>query len=282
MPAATELHAHAGIVSAPRTDLNPVVTDQPAQHPPSQRGAFGGRAAVAKLFGLTDAGELPTIEETLSRASTAASELDSADVLSAAVDSLMHESMGSVAESAVTRSASLTIKIPAGTAQEHERQSRHSSLTEDVSVDVENLLSASLDNMLFGTDDSVLNGVSTSQSCLCKRLLELCSQYKSHAPQTTVIQHIMHVTVLWWCNRALDRWVHLQAFMLPAQQTAEASMDGMSQRTNSMDSMRTEDDSEARIGGCYESHLERHSPTSLLPEHPFSIPVLKVGVLTDC
>ena len=54
-------------------------------------------------------------------------------------------------------------------------------------------------------------------------------------------------------------------------------MNAMSHRTDSMDSMCTEDDSEAGSGACYESHLERHSPTSLLPEHPFSIPMLKVG-----
>ena len=157
-----ELYAHVGIVSAPRTDFNPVTTDQPAQHPPSQRGAFGGRAAVAKLFGLTEAGELPTIEETLSRASTSASELDSADLLSAGVDSLMHECLGSSAESAVARSAGLTIKVPTGTAEELKRRSQQNFLTEDVSYDVDNLLTASLDIMLFGTDDSILNGVSTS------------------------------------------------------------------------------------------------------------------------
>ncbi len=66
--------------------------------------------------------------------------------------------------------------------------------------------------------------------------------------------------------------------MLPAQQGAEASMDTTSQRSDSMDSVRTEDDGDSRTGACYETHLERHSPTSLLPEHPFSIPVLKVPI----
>ena len=67
--------------------------------------------------------------------------------------------------------------------------------------------------------------------------------------------------------------------MLQAQQAAEASMDTTSQRSDSMDSVRTEDDGDSRTGACYETHLERHSPTSLLPEHPFSIPVLKVPTL---
>ena len=154
------MHAHAGIVSAPRTDFNPVMTDQPAQHPPSQRGAFGGRAAVAKLFGLTDAGELPTIEEALSRSSTLCSELDSADVLSAGVDSLMQDCAGSDAETAVSRPAGLTIRIPVSAAQERERQNIQQSVTADVNHDVEDLLMASLDTMLFGTDDSTLNEVS--------------------------------------------------------------------------------------------------------------------------
>ena len=65
--------------------------------------------------------------------------------------------------------------------------------------------------------------------------------------------------------------------MLPAQQGAEGSMDTTSRC--SMDSLRTEDDCDSRTGACYETHLERHSPTSLLPEHPFSIPVLKVPIL---
>ena len=69
--------------------------------------------------------------------------------------------------------------------------------------------------------------------------------------------------------------------MLPAQQGAEASMDNMSQRSDSMDSVHTEDDGNSKTGACYEMHLERHSPTSLLPQHPFSIPVFKVRVLTE-
>ncbi len=156
----------AGIVSAPRTDFNPVMTDQPAQHPPSQRGAFGGRAAVAKLFGLADAGELPTIEESLSRSSTLGSELDPADVLSAGVDSLMHDCAGSSAESAVTGPARLTIRIPVSTAGQRERQTLQQSVTEDVSHDVEDLLMASLDSMLFGADDSTLNEVSIPETAL--------------------------------------------------------------------------------------------------------------------
>ncbi len=63
--------------------------------------------------------------------------------------------------------------------------------------------------------------------------------------------------------------------MLPAQHSAEASTDAISERRASMDSVRTEDSCESNLGDSYE-HLQRHSPTSLLPEHPFSPPVLKV------
>ena len=63
--------------------------------------------------------------------------------------------------------------------------------------------------------------------------------------------------------------------MLPVQHSAEASTDAISERRASMDSVRTEDSCESNLGDSYE-HLQRHSPTSLLPEHPFSPPVLKV------
>lgn len=165
------MHAHAGVVSAPRTDFNPVMTDQPAQQPPSQHGAFGGQAAVARMFGLTDAGELPPIEETLSRSSTLASELDCADVLSAGVDSLMHECVGSGTESTVTGTAGLTIRIPGSTAQEAPRQDRLNAMTGDVDNDIESLLTSSLDTMLFGTDDSTLTEVSTPETAFASNFL---------------------------------------------------------------------------------------------------------------
>jgi hypothetical protein len=71
---------------------------------------------------------------------------------------------------------------------------------------------------------------------------------------------------------------HAQAFMLPAQQGSDASMGAISQRSDSMGSIRSEDSCDNQSGACYD-HLERHSPTSLLPEHPFSLPVLKVNSL---
>ena len=71
---------------------------------------------------------------------------------------------------------------------------------------------------------------------------------------------------------------HAQAFMLPAQQGSEVSMGAISQRSDSMGSIRSEDSCDNQSGTCYD-HLERHSPTSLLPEHPFSPPVLKVNPL---
>ena len=157
----------AGIVSAPRTDFKPVTTDQPAQQPPSQRGALGGRAAVARMFGLTDAGELPPIEGPLSRPSTLAGELDCTDVLSAGVDSLMHECVGSGAEPAVTGKA-LTIRIPGSTGPELATQGRLDATTGDVSLDIESLLTASLDSMLFGTDDSTMNEVSMLETALAR------------------------------------------------------------------------------------------------------------------
>lgn len=71
---------------------------------------------------------------------------------------------------------------------------------------------------------------------------------------------------------------HAQAFTLPAQQGSEASMGAISQRSDSMGSIHSEDSCDNQSGACYD-HLERHSPTSLLPEHPFSPPVLKVNPL---
>ena len=141
-----------------------MVTDQSAQQLSSQQGAFGGRAAVAKLFGRTDTGDLLPIQEVLMRSNSSSSEGDSADVLSAAVDSVMHKGP----ESAIAEAAGLTIRIPAATAQKAESQIWQPEVTEDVSCDVESLLTASLDNMLFGKDEGILSEVSSScSSCHC-------------------------------------------------------------------------------------------------------------------
>ena len=66
--------------------------------------------------------------------------------------------------------------------------------------------------------------------------------------------------------------------MLAAQQGSDASMGAISQRSDSMGSVRSEDSCDNESGAFYD-HLERHSPTSLLPEHPFSPPVRKVDSL---
>ena len=79
-------------------------------------------------------------------------------------------------------------------------------------------------------------------------------------------------------NSSSPIMAHAQAFMLPAQQGSDASMGAISQRSDSMGSMRSEDSCDNQSGACYD-HLEHHSPTSLLPEHPFSPPVLKVDSL---
>jgi len=162
------LSPFAGVVSASRTDFNPVVTDQPAQQLSSQQGAFGGRAAVAKLFGRTDTGELLPIAEVLTRSNSSSSEGDSADILSTAVDSVMIEGP----ESGIAEAAGLTIRIPAAAAQNAECQKWQPEVTQDVSDDVESLLTASLDNMLFGKDEGVLSEVSNKcNSCHCPLFL---------------------------------------------------------------------------------------------------------------
>ena len=57
-------------------------------------------------------------------------------------------------------------------------------------------------------------------------------------------------------------------------------MDAASESSDSLVSMHSDDSCASKSGAdCYE-HLERNSPTSLLPEHPFSAPVLSVIFLT--
>ena len=72
----------------------------------------------------------------------------------------------------------------------------------------------------------------------------------------------------------------MQAFILPTQHSTEVNMDAASESSDSLVSMHSEDSCASKSGAdCYE-HLERNSPTSLLPEHPFSAPVLLVTFLT--
>ena len=73
----------------------------------------------------------------------------------------------------------------------------------------------------------------------------------------------------------------MQAFILPTQHSTEVNMDAASESSDSLVSMHSEDSCASKSGAhCYE-HLERNSPTSLLPEHPFSVPVLLVSSLTS-
>lgn len=136
----------AGIVTAPRVELVPEASPLPAQQPAAQRGTFGGREAVARLFGRTDASaDLPPVAEALT------SDTDDS------ADSVMLECASQDAES-----AGLTIRIPASMAEAVQRELSKCGASEDVSFDVESLLSQSLDSMLFGEDDSVLHEVSIS------------------------------------------------------------------------------------------------------------------------
>jgi hypothetical protein len=142
----------AGIVTAPRVDLVPEASPLPAQQQAVQRGAFGGREAVARLFGRTNASAgLPPIAEVLTSSQSLTSDADDS------TDSVMLECASQDAES-----AGLTIRIPASMAEAVQRELSKCGASEDVSLDVESLLSQSLDSMLFGEDDSVLQEVSLS------------------------------------------------------------------------------------------------------------------------
>ena len=57
-------------------------------------------------------------------------------------------------------------------------------------------------------------------------------------------------------------------------------MDAISESSDSLVSMHSEDSCASKSGACCYEHLERNSPTSLLPEHPFSAPVLPVTILS--
>ena len=72
----------------------------------------------------------------------------------------------------------------------------------------------------------------------------------------------------------------MQAFILPTQHSTEVSMDAISDSSDSLVSMHSDDSCASKSGACCYEHLERISPTSLLPEHPFSAPVLLVSSLT--
>ena len=153
----------AGIVTAPRVDLVPEASPLPAQQAAVQRGAFGGREAVARLFGRIDASAgLPLIAEALTGSQSLISNADDS------ADSGMLECPSQDAES-----AELTIRIPATMAEAVQRELSKCGASEDVSFDVESLLSQSLDSMLFGDDDSVLQEVSISclKSAVCFTIL---------------------------------------------------------------------------------------------------------------
>ena len=276
----------AGIVTAPRSELVPEVAASPAQQS-APRGAFGGREAVARLFGRSPTGELPAISEASTRSAS------SGDTDSSA-DSDMHRRMHDEAES-----AGMVVETPAA-AEAAQRQSQ------DVSYDVESLLTESLDNMLFGEDDTLLQEVGaqhTSPGCLvsgvlgtaeCQLLLQdrMSATFCKGKP-AVFLPHCSRPgpcrcpAAKCFCGKVVIRnmtglMLHWQAFMVPAQQSVEASMeDTWSERSASMDSLRSEDSCDSKPGACYE-HLERGSPTSLLPNHPFSPPVLKVSCLRSC
>jgi hypothetical protein len=143
----------------------------PVQQPAAQRGAFGGREAVARMFGRTDApSDLPPIAEALTRSQSLSS--DASD----SVDTIMLEYAGQDAES-----NGLTIRIPASMAEAMQYELSNCKALEDVSLDVESLLSQSLNSMLFGEDESVLHEVSIS--CLKSAAL-------SHNHCTTAVQAV--------------------------------------------------------------------------------------------
>ena len=127
----------AGIVTAPRTELTPEVASLPAQQKPaSQRGAFGGRDAVARLFGRGEAPAPPPISRALSRS----------------------DSVSSDSEIPLSPSASAGTAQPA--AHEQADSADEARRLHEVVSDVDNLLAESLDSMLFGEDDSILHEVS--------------------------------------------------------------------------------------------------------------------------
>ena len=129
----------AGIVTAPRTELTPEVASLPAQQKPaSQRGAFGGRDAVARMFGRADAPDLPPISETLSRSDSLSS------------DSHIPVSPGASAEASTAQHA----------AHEEAESADDARRLNEVASDVDTLLAESLDSMLFGEDDTSLHEVS--------------------------------------------------------------------------------------------------------------------------
>ena len=130
----------------------PEASPLPAQQPAAQRGTFGGREAVARLFGRTDASaDLPPVAEALTGSQSLTSDADDS------ADSVMLECASQDAES-----AGQTIRIPASMAEAVQRELSKCGALEDVSFDVESLLSQSLDSMLFGEDDSALHEVSIS------------------------------------------------------------------------------------------------------------------------
>ena len=129
----------AGIVTAPRTELTPEVASLPArQKPASQRGAFGGRDAVARMFGRADAPDLPPISETLSESDSLSSDSD------------IPVSPGANTETSTAQHA----------AHEEAESADEALRLHEVATDVDNLLAESLDSMLFGEDDTILHEVS--------------------------------------------------------------------------------------------------------------------------
>ena len=134
-----EIAVCAGIVTAPRTELTPEVASLPAQQKPaSQRGAFGGRDAVARMFGRADAPDLPPISEALSRS-----------------DSLSRDS-----DIPVSPGANVNTSTVQPAAHEEAESADDAQRLHEVASDVDNLLAESLDSMLFGEDDTVLHEVS--------------------------------------------------------------------------------------------------------------------------
>lgn len=128
----------AGIVTASRTELTSEVASLPAQQKPaSQRGAFGGRDAVARLFGRGDTPDLPPISEALSRSGSLSSDFE------------MPLSPGASTDTITAQHA-----VPDEAKSADEARRLH-----EVVTDVDNLLAESLDSMLFGEDDTILHEV---------------------------------------------------------------------------------------------------------------------------
>ena len=126
-------------MTAPRTELTPEVASLPAQQKPaSQRGAFGGRDAVARMFGRADVPDLPPLSETLSR----------------------FESLSSDPDISISPAASAETSTAQHAAHEEAESADDARRLREVASDVDNLLAESLDSMLFGEDDTVLHEVS--------------------------------------------------------------------------------------------------------------------------